>query len=152
MAGINEVREEIRKKATASYNEAFNLIESGADPVKAVHLAGESLALWRQVGNEQNMAIGYWLQSRAFAAASEGLRAIEAAEKSLQHLSEIASPADWLIASLNEGLARAYMAASDARAHEAIKKTSELVANILDDEDREIIAEQFASLKSTGSV
>lgn len=136
----------IRKEAIATYNEAFDLIESGADVIKAVDLAGKSLELWRQVGNDQNMAIGYWLHSRAFAAAGNGHLAIQAAEISLQHLSNIEPPADWLIASLNEGLARAYVAAHDSRAEEAIKKTAELVANIEDFEDRELIQAQFQDL------
>lgn len=139
--------EEIRKEAVATYNEAFNLIESGADALKAVDLASKSLELWRQVGNDQNMAIGYWLQSRAFAAAGNGHLAIQAAETSMQHLSNIESPADWLVASLNEGLARAYVAAHDSRADEAIKKTAQLVAKIADIEDRELIQAQSDSIK-----
>jgi peptidyl-tRNA hydrolase len=140
--------EEIRREASATYNEAFDLIESGVDVLRAVDLASKSLELWRHVGNDQNMAIGYWLQSRAFAAAGNGHLAIQAAETSMQHLSNIESPADWLIASVNEGLARAYVAANDSRADEAIKKTAQLVANIADDEDREIIAGQFASIST----
>lgn len=136
----------IRKEAIATYNEAFDLIESGADVLKAVDLAGKSLELWRQVGNDQNMAIGYWLHSRAFAAADNGHLAIQAAETSLQHLTNIESPADWLIASLNEGLARAYLAANDSRADEAMKKTAELVAKIAEIEDRELIQAQFQTL------
>ena len=138
--------DEIRKEAIAAYNEAFDLIESGADVLRAVDLAGKSLELWRQVGNDQNMAIGYWLHSRAFAAAGNGHLAIQAAETSLQHLSNIESPADWLIASLNEGLARAYVTAKDSRAEEAIKKTAELVANIEDIEDRSLIQAQFLDI------
>ena len=139
--------EEIRKEAVATYNEAFDLIESGADALMALDLASKSLELWRQVGNDQNMAIGYWLQSRAFAAAGNGHLAIQAAETSMQHLSNIESPADWLVASLNEGLARAYVTAHDSRADEAIKKTAQLVAKIADIEDRELIQAQSDSIK-----
>jgi hypothetical protein len=137
---------EMRALAASRYNEAFDLIEDGSDVIKAVDLAGESLELWRQVGNDQNMAIDYWLYSRAFAAAGNGELAIQAAETSLKHLSNIESPADWLIASLNEGLARAFVAATDSRADEAIAKTAELVAAITDDEDRSLIQEQFSTL------
>ncbi len=98
--------EEIRKEAVATYNDAFDLIESGADVLKAVDLASKSLELWRQVGNDQNMAIGYWAQSRA------------------------------------------YVAAHDSRADEAIKKTAQLVANIADIEDRELIQAQFSSISN----
>ncbi|CAN2177226.1 hypothetical protein MCEJIRE27_00200 [Candidatus Nanopelagicaceae bacterium] len=140
--------DDVRKEAIETYNEAFDLIESGKDLINAVDLAGKSLELWRRIGNDQNMAIGYWLHSRAFAAAGNGHLAIQAAEISLQHLSNIESPADWLVASLNEGLARAYVAANDTRAQDAIKKAAELIANIADIEDRELIQDQFASLRT----
>ncbi len=140
--------EEIRKEAIATYNEAFDLIESGNDVLKAVDLAGKSLELWRRVGTDQNMAIGYWLQSRAFASAGNGHLAIQAAEIALQHLYNIESPADWLVASLNEGLARAYVAANDTRADAAIAHTAELIGKIEDIEDRELIQAQFSSLRN----
>lgn len=137
----------LRHEAIASYNEAFDLIESGNDFLKAVELAGKSLELWRQVGNDQNMAIGYWLHSRAFAAAGNGHLAIQAAETSLQHLSNIESPADWLVASLNEGLARAFVCSKDARAASALDEAERLITQISDSEDRELIQAQFSSLR-----
>jgi hypothetical protein len=136
----------IRKEAIAAYNAAFDAVEAGADFLKAIELAAASLYLWRQVGNDQNVAIAYWLYSRALAGAGVGSLAMEAADKSLEHLSKIESPADWLIASLNEGLARAYLAAGDVRADAAIAATAQLIESIEDPEDRALIHGQFVSL------
>jgi hypothetical protein len=138
--------DEIRKDAIRTYNEAFDLIEDGSDVIGAVELAGISLELWRKVGNDQNMAIGYWLYSRAFAAAENGHLAVQAAETSLQHLLNIESPADWLIASINEGWTRALLAANDSRFAEARKTTEMLISQISDSEDRELIQSQFSDL------
>jgi RimJ/RimL family protein N-acetyltransferase len=136
----------IRKEAIAAYNTAFDAVEAGADFLKAIELAAASLYLWRQVGNDQNVAIAYWLYSRALAGAGVGSLAMEAADKSLEHLSKIESPADWLIASLNERLARAYLAAGDMRAEGAIVATAQLIESIEDPDDRALIHGQFVSL------
>jgi hypothetical protein len=136
----------LRNEAIAAYNAAFDEVEAGADFLKAIELAAASLYLWRQVGNDQNVAIAYWLYSRALAGAGVGSLAMEAADKSLEHLSKIESPADWLIASLNEGLARAYLAAGDAKADGAIVATAQLIESIEDPEDRALIHGQFVSL------
>jgi hypothetical protein len=140
------IADAIRAEAINSYNAAFDVVEAGHDFLKAIELSAASLHLWRQVGNDQNIAIGYWLYSRALAGAGSGALSVEAANKSLEHLSKIDSPADWLIASLNEGIARAYVAAGDSRADEAIAKTAELVESIEDPGDRELIQGQFKSL------
>jgi hypothetical protein len=140
----------LRNEAIATYNTAFDEVEAGQDFLKAIELAAASLHLWRQVGNDQNIAIGYWLYSRALAGAGTGSLAVEAAEKSLEHLTKIESPADWLVASLNEGLARAFVVAHDPRTDLAIAKTADLVEKIEDPEDRELIQGQFNSLPKKG--
>jgi hypothetical protein len=60
---------------------------------------------------------------------------------------ESAGQADWLVASSAEGMARAYAAAGDeARRVEWIARASELVSVVTDDEDREIVAGQLATV------
>jgi hypothetical protein len=140
---------EIRTLAASAYNSAFEAVEAGNDPLFALELAAASLHLWCKVGNDQNLAIGYWLYSRALIGAQSFHLAIEAAVKSLSHLSVIDSPADWLVASVNEGWARALYLAGDLRSEDAIARTKELIAEIADPEDRTLIATQFASLKES---
>ena len=139
----NEV---IRAEAITTYNKAFNLHESGKDELAAIEVANASIHLWRQVGNDHNLAIGYWLASRIYAQFGHSKLAIATSEKSLHHLDQIDKPADWLIASIHEGWARALVSADDSRANAAIEKTRELIANISDAGDRELIESQFSTL------
>jgi ribosomal protein S18 acetylase RimI-like enzyme len=138
----------IKREAISTYNKAFDLHESGNDDLAAIELANASIHLWRQVGNDQNLAIGYWLASRIYAQFGHSKLAIATSEKSLHHLDQIDKPADWLIASIHEGWARALVSADDPRAKTAIEKTRELIANIADIEDRALIESQFSSISN----
>ncbi len=140
------IEKEIRALAASAYNAAFEAVEAGNDPLTALELAAASLHLWRKVGNDQNLAIGYWLYSRALIDARTFHLALDAAEKSLSHLALIDQPADWLVASMHEGWARALTAAQDPRSSDAIAKARELIANIADTDDRALIESQFSSI------
>jgi ribosomal protein S18 acetylase RimI-like enzyme len=136
----------LKNEAIATYNEAFNLHESGSDELAAIESANASIHLWRQVGTDENLAIGYWLASRIYAQFGHSKLAIATSEKSLHHLDQVEKPAEWLIASIHEGWARALVSADDPRAEAAIGKTRELIANISDAGDRELIESQFSTL------
>jgi hypothetical protein len=138
----------LRSEAIDSYNAAFEEHEKGTDEMRAIELASASLHLWRQVGNEQNLAIGYWLLSRIYAQFDHPQIAIKASEQSLKHLSAIDAPADWLIASIHEGWARALAAANDPRFEEAVEKAGEYIGKIADIEDRALIEGQFSSISN----
>ena len=148
MPELSTPEKEIRALAASTYNSAFEAVEAGNETLLALELAAASLQLWRKVGNDQNLAIGYWLYSRALIGAQSLHLAIDAAEKSLHHLSLIETPADWLVASVNEGWARALHSAGDARSADAIAKTEQMIANIVDIEDRELIQAQFSTISS----
>jgi hypothetical protein len=141
------VSEEIRKVASALYNQAYEVYEAGDNPLMAVELAGTSLNLWRQIGNHQNLSIGNWLYSRALLQGGAIDLALMAIENALEHLEEIEEPADWLVASALEGYARALNAAGVPEAVAAIDKAAEAISAIADPEDRALIASQFADLR-----
>jgi hypothetical protein len=90
--------------------------------------------------------MGDWMISRAAAATGEGQLALKYAR--LAYDAAVASDVeDWLLASSAEGIARAYAAIGDiARRDEWLRTSAELVALIADDEDRELIAGQLASV------
>ena len=138
--------DDIRALAAKAYNSAFELIESGNDPLRAIELSAASLYYWREIGTDQNLAIGYWLYSRALVLAQNYTLAIEAAEKSLKYTAQVTEAPDWLIASSYEGFARALAASNDERASAAIAHTQQLIDAIADSEDRALIAGQFADL------
>lgn len=139
--------DEIRKLAATTYNQAFDAVEAGDNPVWALELAATSLNLWRQVGNDQNLAIGNWLYSRALVAASAPQAAVQAAKHSLAHTGAIDSPADWLVASGLEGYARALLAAGEQEANQVLESALAAIDAISDTEARQMIASQIADLK-----
>ena len=142
--------DEIRVMAAKAYNDAFEAVESEENAAWAVELAATSLNLWRRVGNEQNLAIGCWLYSRALAKAGAGALSLSAARNCLTHVDAIEDPEDWLKASALEGYARALLAATDERFEQALADAQAAIAAIADEGDRELIAGQLADLLEAG--
>lgn len=140
--------EEIRKVASALYGQAFDAYEAGDNPLWATELAATSLNLWRQIGTDQNLAIGCWLYSRTLLQGGAVDLALVAIRNSLTHLNAIDEPADWLVASCLEGYARALNAAGVAEAIEALDQAAAAIEAIADPEDRALIASQFADLRN----
>jgi hypothetical protein len=128
--------------AKTTYNQAFDLVEAG-EGIKALELAATSLHLWRQVGTDQNVAIGLWLYSRALLGVGAQDAAIEAANQSLR-LARV-DGTDWLIASALEGLARATRGTSAFESNRA--DAAAAIEAIADAEDRELIESQFEDLR-----
>lgn len=137
---------DIRAMAAASYNEAFEAVESQENPAWAVELAATSLNLWRRVGNEQNLSIGCWLYSRALSKAGAHQAAIAVANNMLSHLAAIDDPADWLVASAHEGWARALGGAMDERFEAALKQALASIDAIKELADRQLIRSQISDL------
>ena len=142
-----DLSEEIRRVASALYNQAFDTYEAGDDPLKATELAATSLNLWRQIGDDENLAIGSWLYSRTLLQGGAEKLGLMAMKNALSHLKAITDPADWLVASMLEGYARALNAAGVPEAVTAINQAAAAIDAIKDPEDRALIASQFADLK-----
>ena len=138
--------DDIRSLAGKTYNEAFEAVEAGDNPVWAVELAAASLNLWRRVGTAQNLSIGCWLYSRALAKAGAGQLALDVAKNCLHHLENVEDPADWLTASALEGWARALMAANDERFEHALQEAKRAIAAIADPQARDLIQGQLADI------
>jgi hypothetical protein len=137
---------DIRAMASATYNEAYEAVESQENPAWAVELAATSLNLWRRVGNEQNLSIGCWLYSRALSKAGAHEAAIAVANNMLSHLAAIDEPADWLVASAHEGWARALGGAMDERFAVALEQAKASIAAIQAEAHRQLIQSQIADL------
>lgn len=100
---------------------------------------------WQKVGGPQELAIADWMASRAYAAAGQPALSIDYALASINHGYE-EFPA-WLKASLNEGIARAYAAASDhEKRDEYISLAFEELDKETDADDAELIRGQLAEL------
>lgn len=137
---------DIRAMAAASYDQAYEAVESQENPAWAVELAATSLNLWRRVGNEQNLSIGCWLYSRALSKAGAHQAAIAVANNMLSHLAAIDDPADWLVASAHEGWARALGGAMDERFESALKQALASIDAIKELADRQLIQSQISDL------
>ena len=136
---------ELRSIAIETYNQAYELVVENpkTNESAGLELAATSLNLWRRVGNEQNLAIGLWLYSRALGNAGAQAASIAAAKQSVEIAEGL--EVDWLLASGLEALTRASVGSPEfannfARAQAAIESIS-------DPEDRTLINSQFADLR-----
>jgi len=140
--------EEHRRHARHTYGLCWEFLGRTLHDYERRDLVGYALTSryhWQQAGGPQELAIADWMVSRAYAAVSQPVLAIEYALTSLNHGYE-EFPA-WLKASLNEGIARAYACASD---HKQRDEYISLALIELDKEadvdDAEIIRGQIAEL------
>jgi hypothetical protein len=139
-----------REVAVESFERCWALLESPyRDDDGDAELLGAAFTSryhWGIVGGPREAIVGDWMISRVLAALGEGSLAVRFAARA-DAAGDGADIPDWLRASTAEGLARAYAAAGDRAARDAWCATAErLVAAIADDEDRELIASQLASV------
>lgn len=134
---------EIREQAVSAYK-AYPIIVDGeaGDLLEGLGLAATSLNLWRQVGTDKDVAIGYWLYSRALHKAGSANLAISAATKAVS-LSKTYGT-DWLVAYCLESLTRASIGTDQYPA--LFEETKAAISAIDDPDDRQIIQDQFADL------
>ena len=136
---------ELKELASKTYNRAFELVVEGSqdDLAEGLELAATSLHLWRQVGTEQNWAIGLWLYARALHKAGAKDLAIKHALESVELAEQVGT--DWLIASGYECLARVSQGTAEFEVRRA--KAEQTIKDIKDKDDRELIESQFADLR-----
>jgi hypothetical protein len=136
--------------AKTTYNRCWDLLENenrtGDDDDDLLATAFASRFHWYAVGGDEQKIVSDWMVSRAAASLGYGELSVHFAQRANESASEGEFPA-WLRASLYEGLARAHAANGDAElrgefldlAHRELEQES-------DDEDRELIAQQIATV------
>ena len=101
---------------------------------------------WSFAGGNEQFIIGDWMISRVAAVVGEWELALSYAQRAYDQSQRVDVP-DCLSASVCEGLARAYAASGNlASCEEWVTMAERLVALIVNDEDRELIANQLASI------
>lgn len=137
-----------RQLAVSAFNASWTLLErdrSEDDDLELLEGAFASRHHWRTVGGAQQVSIADWMVSRCFAELGDGPMALRFALAAIA-----ASPDDapaWMVASMLEGLARAHAANGDAEARDdAMARATRALEDESDDEDRELIASQLASV------
>ena len=143
-----EVRHSHKALATEAFNASWELLERARtddEDLELLEVAFESRHHWRIVGGAQQVAIADWMVSRSFAALGEGALSTRFARTALA-VEPPDAPA-WLRASLLEGLARARAASGDtAGRNDAVARAALALADETDDESRELIEGQLASV------
>lgn len=139
-----------RQLGVETYNRCWELLEAVDDDserdLELMRTAFTSRYHWSYVTEVPQAIMGDWMISRAAAASGEGHLAVRYAR--LAYDAAVANDVeDWLLASCAEGVARAYASLGDGDLRDRWFTTSDdLVALIVDDESRELIASQLATV------
>jgi hypothetical protein len=139
-----------RKIAVERYNHCWELLErddrNRDEDVELLTSAFVSRYYWSLAGGPEQWAVSDWMVSRAAADVGEGSLSLAFAIRASGAVQRFDAP-DWLVASVAEGVARAYAAlGSGAERDEWLNSAERLVEAIADQEDRELIASQLASV------
>ena len=150
-SGVMSMEEtEHRALAIESYNRCWDLLErdyrSQDEDFELLTAAFVSRHHWSFAGGPEQWVNGDWMVARATAAIGEGSLSLAFALRANSAVQEFDAP-DWLVASAAEGVARAYAALGvEQERDEWFNSAESLVAAIVDDEDRELIASQLATV------
>ena len=147
----SESLEDARALAMRLYNETWDLLNnesrSARETDRMLHMAHASRFHWDEVGTDQNRAIGEWLVSRVHATLGLADSAVFHAQRAVEY-AQSPGTEEWVAASAFEALAGAHAAAGDlASAREARDRSAALLEAVADEEDRQIVADDLASLR-----
>jgi hypothetical protein len=134
-----------RETAAALYNRCWELLEDPArgpeGDAELVTSAFTSRWHWCRIGASREVAVANWMAARALGEVGAHDLAVLFAQGGVDAAD--AETPDWLAASLAEGLARAKLQRGDPDAAAALARADDLVAAIVDDEDRDVVAAQL---------
>lgn len=151
---MSEAREDAtsahRAFAKAAFNAAWDLIEkpdrSADDDRRMLTLAFASRWHWGEAGTPENVAVSDWQVAHVASLIGETGLALAFAQAAYDSARAQEMPA-WLRASTAEGLARAHAGAGDKVSYERYAgEARELVTGLEEEEDRELITAQLASI------
>ena len=142
-----------RQLAAHLFDHVWSLLEtedrSQEQDDEMAHAAHASRWHWSQTGVSdlrQRLAVGEWQCSRVYAVLERGEPALFHARRCVE-LAAAEGIEDWAVAASYEAMARASRVAGDRRAFEEWReKARTATAAIAEDEDREVIENDLASL------
>ena len=139
-----------RQLAVDLFNHVWTLIErsdrTALEDDEMLHAAHASRHHWGEVGEPVNLARGEWQCSRVYAVLGRAEPAMWHARRVVA-LCEEHGIGDWDIAFGWEAIARAASVAGDAaQTRTALARARELAAAIKDDEDRELLLSDLATI------
>jgi len=136
--------------AASLFNGAWTLLENPNrlpdDDLMMVHMAHASRYHWGRVGTAVNVVRGEWQCSRVYATLGRSEPALFHAQRALA-ICEANSIGDFDLAFCYEALARAHAVAGDSdEARRWQQRGSEVAKDVADDEDRELVLGDLASV------
>ena len=139
-----------RALAADLFNHTWTLLEradrTAAQDDEMVHAAHASRHHWGRVGDAGQWAVGEWQVARVYSVLGRAEPALHHARRSLE-LCQANGLGGFHLAAAYEGLARAHLAAGEAAAMRDWKaKATAALAGIADADDREIVANDIATL------
>ncbi len=139
-----------RQLAADLFNHVWTLLEmperTPMQDDEMLHAAHASRYHWGVVGTPENLGRGEWQCSRVYAVLGRAEPALWHARRYLS-LCEEHGIADWDLAFAHEAIARALAVAGDrAGAQAAVARARELAATIAEDEDRELLLSDLATI------
>jgi hypothetical protein len=141
-----------RSLAVGLFNGTWTLLEqptrSPGEDRSMLARAMASRLLWEGIGTDENLAAGDWLVSHVASALGYADLALDFAAAAYERATAAGPqvPA-WLVASTLEGLARAHATAGhDAERDRCAAQARETLADVDDEEDRELIESQLATV------
>jgi hypothetical protein len=139
-----------RSFAVAAFNGAWALIDktdrTADDDRQMLTLAFASRWHWGEVGTEENQVISDWQVAHVASLVGDSSLALSFAHAAYDKARSANLP-DWMRASTAEGLARAHACAGDHASYQQYAdEARELCASVDDEEDRELILGQLASI------
>jgi tetratricopeptide (TPR) repeat protein len=140
-----------KKLATELFNYAWTLLEKNdrteRDDDRMIDAAHASRFFWEAVGQPVNRVRGEWQVSRVYAAVGRTEPALHHATRCL-HLCQDHRIGDFDLAYAYEALARAYdLAGNGDTASRYLKQAYEVAELVAEDEDRELVLADLATLR-----
>jgi hypothetical protein len=140
-----------RALAAKLFNRTWELLESPRSPANDRLMLACALASrlhWSGVGTDENYAAGDWLVAHVASQLDYADVALEFAASAYETALAAEPPAPtWLVASVQEGLARAHATAGHDDERDRYAADARLTLETVDDdEDRELISGQLASI------
>jgi hypothetical protein len=145
-----------RALAVGYFNAAWDLIDlpdrTPAQDREMVALASASRQHWTEAGGTaKNLAVSDWQVAHAASLAGFSDLALAFARAAVERTETAEDCPDWMLASAYEGLARAHAAAGDTAEYtRAAARAAELLAAVTEDEERDLIGSQLASIPPPG--
>jgi hypothetical protein len=140
-----------RALAVQLFNRTWELLESPRSPADDRVMLASALASrlhWTDIGTDENYAVGDWLVAHIASHLGYCDLALDFAASSYETALAAEPPVPlWMVASAQEGLARAHACAGHDEERDRFAADARATLDAVDDaEDRELIAGQLASI------